>query len=162
MNLRGLTPGDLGWIVERHGSVYADEFDWNADFEALVARIVADFHNDFRPGLEDAWIAEVDGKRAGCVLCCQHDAETAQLRLLLVEPSARGHQLGELLVDRCISFATEVGYRRMRLWTNDILVAAIRIYQARQFHLVEEEPHHSFGHDLVGQIWERELGPAIG
>ena len=157
VNLRGLAPGDMGWMIERHGAIYAEEFGWNSDFEALVARIVADFHEDFQPALTNAWIAELDGRRAGCVLCCRHDAETAQLRILLVEPWARGHQLGERLVEACITFAAGAGYRTLRLWTNDVLVAARTIYQARGFRLVEEEPHHSFGHDLVGEIWQLDL-----
>ena len=159
VHLRGVRPGDLGWIVQRHGEVYHDEFGWDADFEALVAGIVADYWSKRTPGREFAWVAEVDGARAGCVLCVQRDETTAQLRLLLVEPWARGLRIGARLVDECISFARRAGYPRMVLWTNDVLVAARRIYQAAGFVLVAEEPHHSFGHDLVGQTWELDLNP---
>ena len=151
--LRGVEPGDLGWVVERHGIVYADEFGWDGDFEGLVARIVGDYQAEHRPGRDDAWIAELDGMPAGFVMCRERDADTAQLRLLLVEPWARGAGLGRLLVDRCIEFASTAGYRSIMLWTNDVLVAARRIYEAAGFELVESEPHHSFGHDLVGQTW---------
>jgi DNA-binding MarR family transcriptional regulator/GNAT superfamily N-acetyltransferase len=154
VTVRGLEPGDMGWVIQRHGAIYADEFGWNADFEALVAQIVADFHTHFEPGREHAWIAEVDGARAGCVFCCERDDETAQLRILLVEPWARGLALGSGLVDQCVEFARTAGYRRMMLWTNDVLTSARRIYEAVGFCLVDEEPHHSFGHDLVGQNWE--------
>jgi len=155
--LRGLRPGDLGWIVQRHGEVYAREYGWSSSFEALVARIGADYLDKHQAGRDDAWIAEVDGQRAGCVLCVRNDEETAQLRVLLVEAWARGHGLGGRLVDECIRFARDSGYRRLVLWTNDVLVAARRIYQAAGFELVREEAHHSFGKDLVGQFWELRL-----
>jgi DNA-binding MarR family transcriptional regulator/N-acetylglutamate synthase-like GNAT family acetyltransferase len=155
--LRDLRSGDLGWIVERNAAVYAEEFGWDRDYEALVAEIVAEFQRRFRPQRERAWIAEVGGARAGCVLCKQRDPDTAQLRLLLVEPWARGLGIGRLLVDACITFARDAGFSSMMLWTNDVLVAARRIYQERGFELVEESPHHSFGHDLVGQVWSRSL-----
>ena len=153
VTIRGLEPGDLGWIIQRHGAVYADEFGWNADFEGMVARIVADYHANFQPGLENAWIAEVDGARAGCVFCCRRDARTAQLRVLLVERWARGRRIGQRLVDECVAFARGAGYAKVMLWTNDVLVAARRIYEAAGFELVDEEKHHSFGHDQVGQHW---------
>jgi DNA-binding MarR family transcriptional regulator/GNAT superfamily N-acetyltransferase len=152
-----LVPGDLGWVVQRNAEVYAAEFGWDVTYEELVAGIVADFPRQFRPGRERAWMAEVDGRRAGCVFCRQRDDDTAQLRLLLVEPWARGLGLGRRLVDGCVAFARAAGYGSMVLWTNDVLVAARRIYVAAGFQLVEEEPHHSFGHDLVGQIWTRDL-----
>ena len=155
--VRELEIGDMGWVVERHGAVYADEFGWDRDFEGLVARIVADYHANHQPGYEKAWIAEVDGARAGCVFCCRRDKETAQLRILLVEPWARGLGIGSRLVDTCIAFARDAGYPRMMLWTNDVLVSARRIYEAAGFELVESEPHHSFGHDLIGQNWELDL-----
>ena len=155
--LRGLRPGDLGWVVQRHGEVYAREYGWTQSFEALVARIVADYLDQHRPGRESAWIAEVDGQRAGCIFCVSKDDETAQLRILLVEAWARGHGLGARLVDECIRFARDSGYRKLVLWTNDILVAARRIYLAAGFELVREESHHSFGKDLVGQFWEVRL-----
>ncbi len=155
--VRGLAPGDLGWVVQRHGALYWDEYRWDQEFEALVGRIVADYAADQDPERENAWIAELDGARAGCVFCCRRDQETAQLRILLVEPWARGHGIGRSLVDRCIEFARQAGYAKMVLWTNDVLVSARRIYEAVGFELVEEERHHSFGHDLVGQYWELEL-----
>ena len=155
--LRGLRPGDLGWVAQRHGEVYAREYGWETSFEALVARIMADYVEQHRPGRENAWIAELDGRRAGCVLCVRKDDETAQLRVLLVEAWARGHGLGGRLVDECVRFARDAGYRRLVLWTNDILVAARKIYLAAGFTLVGEERHHSFGKDLVGQYWELRL-----
>jgi DNA-binding MarR family transcriptional regulator/GNAT superfamily N-acetyltransferase len=155
--LRELRPGDMGWVVERHGAIYADELGWDSDFEALVARIVADYHADRRPGQESAWIAEVDGARAGCIFCCRRDASTAQLRILLVEPWARGLGIGSRLVDACTAFAAQAGYDAIVLWTNDVLASARRIYESAGFRLVDEERHHSFGHDLVGQHWELAL-----
>lgn len=157
VTLRGLEPGDLGWVVERHGAIYADEYGWNTEFEALVARIVAGFRENLSPERENAWIAELDGARAGCVFCCQRDQDTAQLRILLVEPWARGHGIGSQLVAACIDFARGVGYSKMVLWTNDVLVSARKIYEAAGFSLIEEEEHHSFGHDLLGQTWELDL-----
>ena len=157
MQLRGLRPGDLGWVAQRHGEVYAREYGWDASFEALVARIMVDYVEQHRPGREDAWIAEIDGQRAGCVLCVHKDDETAQLRVLLVEAWARGHGLGGRLVDECIRFARQVGYRKLVLWTNDILASARKIYLAAGFTLLSEERHRSFGKELVGQCWELRL-----
>ena len=151
-------PGDLGWMVQAHGELYAREFGWDGSFEALVARIVADYAADHDPDREAAWIAEAsDGARVGCVVCVAADAATAQLRILLVHPDGRGQGLGRRLVERCVDFARQAGYERMRLWTNDVLVAARRVYLAAGFTLVEEEPHHSFGHDLIGQVYELDL-----
>jgi GNAT superfamily N-acetyltransferase len=150
-------PGDLGWVVMAHGEVYAAEFGWDTSFEALVARIVADYAAEHDPRCEAAWIAEVDGRRVGCVFCVRGDDETAQLRILLVDPSARGLRLGGRLVDECLDFARRTGYARMKLWTNDPLVAARRTYLARGFTLVSQEPHHSFGVDLVGQVYQLDL-----
>jgi GNAT superfamily N-acetyltransferase len=151
-------PGDLGWMVQAHGELYDREFGWDGSFEALVARIVADYAADHDPDREAAWIAEAeDRRRVGCVLCVAADATTAQLRILLVHPNGRGHGLGRRLVDTCVDFAREAGYERMRLWTNDVLIAARRVYLAAGFTLVEEEAHHSFGHDLVGQVYELDL-----
>jgi GNAT superfamily N-acetyltransferase len=150
-------PGDLGWVVMAHGELYADEFGWDTTFEALVARIVADYAAGDDPDRQAAWIAEAGGRRVGCVFCVPVDAETAQLRILLVDPAARGAGLGGRLVDECLRFARGAGYRRMRLWTNDPLVAARHVYLSRGFRLVEEEPHRSFGADLVGQVYEVDL-----
>jgi DNA-binding MarR family transcriptional regulator/GNAT superfamily N-acetyltransferase len=155
--LRGLEAGDLGWVVQRHGALYAEEYGWDRDFEALVARIVADYQVSLDPSRENAWIAELDGARAGCIFCCRRDQDTAQLRILLVEPWARGHGIGSRLVDECIEFARGAGYSKMVLWTNDALESARRIYEAAGFRLVEESQHESFGHHLVGQNWELEL-----
>jgi DNA-binding MarR family transcriptional regulator/GNAT superfamily N-acetyltransferase len=155
--IRALRSGDLGWVVARHGAVYAEEYAWDQTFEALVARIVADYVDHHVAGRESAWIAELDGEAVGCVFCVRRDEETAQLRLLLVEPKARGFGIGSRLVDECVRFARAVGYTRMVLWTNDVLVSARRIYEAQGFELVGAEPHHSFGHDLVGQTWQRSL-----
>jgi GNAT superfamily N-acetyltransferase len=146
-------PGDLGWMVEQHGEQYAAEFGWDTSFEALVARIVADFGTVEDPR-QRGWIAERDGRRVGCILCVPGtDVDAARLRILLVTPEGRGLGVGRALVDEVVRFATSVGYRRLTLWTNDVLAAARRIYQAAGFELVEEEPHHSYGQDLVGQTW---------
>ncbi len=154
-------PGDLGWVVLAHGELYAAEFGWDATFEALVAGIVADFGAGHDAARERAWIAELDGRRVGCVFCVAGDEPaTAKLRILLVHPDARGHGVGARLVDTCVAFARDAGYARMRLWTNDVLAAARRIYLATGFRLVGEEPHHSFGADLVGQNYELDLWPA--
>ena len=151
-------PGDLGWVVMAHGELYAAEFGWDTTFEALVARIVADYTAGGDDARQAAWIAEVDGRRVGCVFCVPSDDTTAQLRILLVDPSARGTGLGGRLVDECIRFARDAGYATMRLWTNHPLEAARRVYLTRGFRLVVEEPHHSFGVDLVGQVYELALG----
>jgi len=155
--LRPPEPGDFGWIVGHNAAVYADEYHWDETYEALVARIVADHLEHHDPRRERAWIAEVGGERVGAVLCVRKDDDTAQLRLLLVEPGARGRGVGTRLVDECLGFARRAGYSRITLWTNDVLADARRIYERAGFELVEEEPHRSFGHDLVGQIWTRTL-----
>jgi GNAT superfamily N-acetyltransferase len=151
------TPGDLGWVVMAHGEIYASEFGWDTSFEALVAKIVADYANQHDSSREAAWIAEVDGRRVGCVFCVAADATTAQLRILLVDPTARGHHLGAKLVDQCIAFARGAGYEKMRLWTNHPLAAARQIYLSRGFKLVCEEAHRSYGAELVGQVYELAL-----
>jgi N-acetylglutamate synthase-like GNAT family acetyltransferase len=155
--LRQLASGDFGWVIERHGVLYAQQYGWDEGFEALVARIVADYveHRDL--ARENAWIAEVDGERAGCVFCTKKKREVAQLRLLLVEPWARGHGVGSRLVDACLDFAKQAGYGRIMLWTNDVLSDARRIYERAGFTLADEEKHHSFGRDLVGQNWWKSL-----
>ncbi|WP_435205635.1 GNAT family N-acetyltransferase [Micromonospora sp. bgisy143] len=151
-------PGDLGWVVMAHGEIYDRQFGWNTDFEALVATIVGDFAAGHDPAREAAWIAEVNGERAGCVFLVSGDErETAKLRILLVTPASRGLGLGTRLVDECLTFARDAHYQRVVLWTNDVLVSARRIYQAFGFTLAAEEPHHSFGHDLVGQTWTLDL-----
>jgi GNAT superfamily N-acetyltransferase len=155
-------PGDLGWVVKAHGQVYAAEFGWDASFEALVARIVADYAAGHDPAREAAWIAELDGRRAGTVFCVAAGEATAQLRILLVEPFARGHRLGGRLVDECLGFARQAGYSRVKLWTNHPLTAARHLYLSRGFTLVQEESHHSFGADLVGQVYLLDLVPAPG
>jgi DNA-binding MarR family transcriptional regulator/N-acetylglutamate synthase-like GNAT family acetyltransferase len=155
--LRPPRSGDFGWVIERHGAIYAQEFGWDATFESLVARIVADFIEHRDPAREAAWIAEVDGERAGCVFCVKKTEQVAQLRILLVEPTSRGMGLGTRLVDECIRFARDARYTSMILWTNDVLHDARRIYERAGFRLIEEDPHHSFGHDLVGQTWELTL-----
>jgi len=147
-------PGDLGWMVRAHGELYAREYGWDPTFEALVARIVADYAGNHDPRREAAWIAEVDGQPMGCVLCVRKDDDTAQLRILLVDPAARGLGIGARLVSECLTFARRAGYQRIVLWTNDVLTAARRIYQAAGFRLTGEEPHRSFGRDLVSQTWQ--------
>jgi len=153
--LRPPVPGDLGWVVSRHGALYAREYGWDETFEHLVAKIVAEYAADRDPEREAAWIAEVDGAPAGCVFCVRKDTATAQLRLLLVEPWARGLGIGGRLVEECLRFARAAGYEQIMLWTQDCLTAARRIYQAAGFRLASESEHHSFGHDLVEQTWIR-------
>jgi GNAT superfamily N-acetyltransferase len=153
-------PGDLGWVVQAHGEQYAREFGWDRTFEALVAQIVADYGTAHDPARERGWIAERDGERVGCVFCVAQDQHTAQLRILLVASTARGGGVGTELVRTCVDFARRAGYRRMVLWTNDVLVAARRIYAASGFRLETEDRHRSFGRDLVGQTWSLDLRPS--
>ncbi len=155
--LRHHEPGDMGWVIERHGAVYAEEYGWDATFEALVAQICADFVNHFDPARERCWIAEMNGKRVGCVFVVKSDDVTSKLRLLLVEPEARGLGLGGRLVDECIEFSRASGADTLTLWTNSILAAARHIYEVRGFRLKDAEPHHSFGHDLIGEHWDLAL-----
>lgn len=149
--------GDIGWVISAHGRLYAEEYGWDLSFEALVAEIAAQFLREFKPGRERCFIAELDGAPAGSSFVVAEDAATAKLRLVLVEKRAQGLGLGKALVREAIGFARAAGYRRMVLWTNDILHAARGIYMAEGFRLVAEERHHSFGQDLVGQNWELDL-----
>ena len=155
--LRDPGPGDMGWIVHQHAILYHQEYGLDSTFEALVAEIVGNFVNHFIPEKERCWVAEMEGEVVGSVFVVRQDDETAKLRLLYVDASARGLGLGWRLVDEAVRFARSKGYKRMVLWTNDVLVSACRIYEAAGFELLEEEPHHSFGKDLVGQTWGRDL-----
>jgi GNAT superfamily N-acetyltransferase len=157
IQIRAPQPGDMSYIVHAQARFYAQEYGWDWTFEALACRIAADFIENFKPGRERGWIAVMDGSIVGSVFAVEDTAETAKLRMLYVDKAARGHGLGGRLVDECIAFARAAGYRTLVLWTNDNLVSARKIYQARGFQLIAEEPHHSFGVDLVGQTWSLDL-----
>jgi DNA-binding MarR family transcriptional regulator/GNAT superfamily N-acetyltransferase len=155
--LREPRPGDMGWVVQSHGALYASEYGFDASFEALVADIAAKFLGSFDASRERCWIAELDGAQVGSVFLVKHSDDVAKLRLLLVDPAGRGQRLGQRLVCECIAFARACGYRKITLWTQSILVAARKIYQDAGFVLVASEPHRSFGQSLIGETWELEL-----
>jgi len=157
LSLRTHRPGDMGWVVQRHGEVYFREYGWTEEFEALVAEITVEFIRKLDPARERCWIAEHDGQRVGCIFLVAKDATTAKLRLLLVEPEARGLGVGRTLVNECVKFAREAGYRKLVLWTQENLGAARHLYAQAGFQVIAREPHHSFGHDLVAETWELEL-----
>ena len=157
VTLREPRPGDMGWVIQQHGEIYWREYGWNAEFEALVARIVAGMMARHDPAWERGWIAELDGERVGSAFVVRKSKTVAQLRLLILTPAARGLGLGGRLTDECIAFARDRGYRKMVLWTNRNLDAARVIYARRGFTLVESEAHHSYGRDLVGEHWELAL-----
>ena len=157
VTLRPPQPGDFGWVIERNGALYANEHGFDETYEALVAQIVAQYLHKHDPVAERAWVAELDGERVGAIFCVRKDDTTAKLRLLHVEPSARGAGVGTLLVDECVRFARETGYRAMELWTVSILNPARRIYQRAGFHLVEEDAGQRFGRELTGQTWRLDL-----
>jgi GNAT superfamily N-acetyltransferase len=158
IKLRAHRAGDLGWIVHRHGVIYAQHYGWDLSFEALVARVAADFIEQFDAGQDCCWIAEQDEQIVGAACVVKTDtAKLAKLRLVYVEPRVQGQGCGRLLVERCMSFARDAGYHRMVLWTNDVLLPARALYQKLGFSLVDARPYRGFGHDLVGETWERDL-----
>jgi len=155
--LRDPAPGDIGWVVQQHGEIYAREYGWDSSFEALVAGIAGEFLLKFQPEWERCWIAELNGERVGAIFVVRKSASVAQLRLLILAPAARGLGLGGRLVDECIAFARRKGYKKMVLWTNSCLLAARGIYAKRGFQLTKAEPHESYGQQLVGETWELKL-----
>ncbi len=155
--LREPRPGDMGWVVQSHGALYAREYGFDSSFEGLVAEIAAKFLASFDASRERCWIADIDGAQVGSVFLVRHTDDIAKLRLLLVDPAGRGQGLGHRLVGECVTFARACGYRRITLWTQSILMAARKIYQDAGFKLVATEPHRSFGQDLIGETWELEL-----
>jgi GNAT superfamily N-acetyltransferase len=157
VHLRPHRPGDIGWVIHRHGVLYAEDYGWDGTFEAMVAKVAADFIETFKPDREHCWIAEVDGTIVGSAFVVEQSAAIAKLRMVYVEPALRGQGLGRHLVETAMQFAREHGYSRMTLWTNDVLVPARRLYAALGFEMVASEAYRGFGHDLVGETWEKEL-----
>lgn len=155
--LRQHQPGDMGYIIHKHGVLYAGEYGWDMRFEALVAQVAADFINHFNPEKERCWIAEMDGEIVGSIFIVQKNATTAKLRLLYVDPKARGFGLGNHLVNEAVQFAKDTGYEKVVLWTDSVLKAARHIYEKKGFQLIDSEPHNDFGPDLVGETWELEF-----
>ncbi len=150
--------GDIGWAIEQHGRLYADEYGFNGEFEALVATLFAKFATAHDPACEQMWVAEANGERVGCVFLIRNaDPQSAQIRCLIVTPPGRGLGVGRALVAQCLAFAQQAGYPKIMLWTNAMLLAARHLYEQAGFELVSEETHHSFGQDMVGQIWSRSL-----
>jgi DNA-binding MarR family transcriptional regulator/GNAT superfamily N-acetyltransferase len=157
VTLRSHRGGDMGWVMSMHGELYDRDYAWDARFEALVGEIVVDFLRNFDAKRERCWIAELDGERVGSIFLVKETSRVAKLRLLLVDPKARGRGVGKLLVQTCVEFARQAGYTKITLWTNSVLDAARHIYESEGFHLVKSEKHHSFGHRLTGQNWELAL-----
>ena len=155
--MREPKPGDFGWIVSRHAELYAQEYGWGEPFEGLCAQIVADFANNYDPARERCWIAEMNGENVGCVMLVKDSEEVARLRLLLVDPKARGLRLGARLVDECVRFARSAGYKKITLWTHSILTAARHIYEKAGFTLTCSEKRNSWGKDVVAEFWDLEL-----
>lgn len=158
LKLRDLNPGDLGWVVHRHGVLYANEYGWSLEFEALVASIIGDFVRNFDQNLDRCWIAELDGKVVGSVFIVKHTESAAKLRMLYVEPEARGNGVGRKLVDAALEFSRAAGYANVMLWTNPQLTAARKIYEAVGFEMIEERTEHAFGVEFVSQTWKLEFG----
>jgi GNAT superfamily N-acetyltransferase len=158
LKLRDPKPGDLGWVVHRHGVLYAREYGWNLEFEALVASIVGDFVKNFDKHLDRCWIAELDGKIVGSVFIVKHTGSAAKLRMLYVEPEARGHGVGRRLVDAALEFSRTVGHASVMLWTNPQLTAARKIYEAVGFEMIDERTEEAFGVEFVSQTWKLEFG----